>query len=144
MLNLIIFVFLSGFSSTNFHDSQDCRGRGGYFFNFLCFMIVLNSILHCNLQRHLIHLKKKVFCGCKRQIYIVIISKKSVSNNVHDKVYCYIPLFFSKYISNLSIYFIILFNLSIRHFSLQKTFNLVESLAKSQDEYSQEYQVLKE
>ena len=27
------FFFLSGFSFTNIHESQDCRGRGGHFFN---------------------------------------------------------------------------------------------------------------
>ena len=30
---LINFFFLSGFSFTNIHESQDCRGRGGHFFN---------------------------------------------------------------------------------------------------------------
>ena len=29
----LIFFFLSGFSFTNIHESQDCRGRGGHFFN---------------------------------------------------------------------------------------------------------------
>ena len=33
MYILFCFFFLSGFSFTSIHDSQDSRGRGGYLFN---------------------------------------------------------------------------------------------------------------
>ena len=40
-----LFFFLSGFSLTNIHESQDCRGRGGY--SFKSSLPLPPASLHC-------------------------------------------------------------------------------------------------